>query len=198
MEQLSYWNHNSAYYDWIKKKAASCKSILDIGCGDGSLLMYLDDGQKELVGLDIDSFCIRKACERNRSGHAEFILTSFDDYDPRRSFDAVIFVASIHHMDMRAAIEKAKALLSPNGLLLIVGLASPSTFTDYIIEGLRVIPCKILSCVKGMHSSEDEQIPVSYNYPPLNEIRSILADELPHHNLRYGLYYRYLLEWAKQ
>ncbi|MBR2801520.1 MAG: hypothetical protein IKE21_02845 [Erysipelotrichaceae bacterium] len=43
-----YWNHNSAYYPWIKKKTADCHHILDVGCGDGSLMRYLDDGKKEV------------------------------------------------------------------------------------------------------------------------------------------------------
>lgn len=43
-------------------------------------------------------------------------------------------------MDMRKALEKAKSLLVENGIILVVGLGKPSSFLDYIIEGLRVIP----------------------------------------------------------
>ena len=41
-------------------------------------------------------------------------------------------------MDMRKALEKAKSLLVENGIILVVGLGNPSSFLDYIIEGLRV------------------------------------------------------------
>ena len=49
-----YWNHNSAYYPWIKKKTADRHHILDVGCGDGFLVRYLDDGTKKITGIDPD------------------------------------------------------------------------------------------------------------------------------------------------
>ena len=67
-------------------------------------------------------------------------------------------------MDMRKALEKAKSLLVENGIIHVVGLGKPSSFLDYIIEGLRVIPSFIISKCKEMHSCEDENIPVSYEY----------------------------------
>ena len=51
----------------------------------------------------------------------------FEAFDMERKFDAVTFVASLHHMNMKAAIEKAIGLLEDDGVLLIVGLAKPST-----------------------------------------------------------------------
>ena len=192
-----YWNHNIAYYKWIKQRTAACKSILDVGCGDGSLVEYLDDGFKKLTGIDIDSSCIFRANSKNKSLNIQFTCCSFESYETCQSYDAVIFVASIHHMDMMTAIERAKTLLSPSGLLIIVGLANPSSAMDYMIEGLRILPCRIISELKHMQSSENQNIPVSYNLPSLNEVRSISSNALPHATIKYGLYYRYLLEWTK-
>ncbi len=198
MKEPLYWNHNVAYYKWIERRTAECKSILDVGCGDGSLVAYLDDGSKELTGIDVDLSCISRANSENRSTNVQFICDSFIDYQPHEFYDAVLFLASIHHMDMMAAIEKAKALLSPNGLLVVVGLATPSTIMDYVIEGLRILPCQIISKRKHMQSSETQNIPVSYNLPSLNEVRAISSKALPNVVIKYGLYYRYLLEWRKQ
>ena len=198
MKEPLYWNHNTAYYKWIKRQVADCKSILDVGCGDGSLVAYLDDGTKNLIGIDVDFSCISKANVENKSPNTQFICCGFEDYETRQSYDAIIFVASIHHMDMTVAVERAKALLSPNGILIIVGLAIPSTVADYVIEGLRILPCKIISKQKHMRSSEEQNIPVSYHLPPLNEVRDISSRVLPHAIIKYGLYYRYLLEWTKQ
>ncbi len=198
MTEPLYWNHNTAYYKWIKRRTADCRSVLDVGCGDGSLLAYLDDGSKKLTGIDIDPSCIFRANSKNKSANTQYLCCSFDGYKTHSFYDAVIFVASIHHMDMPAAIERAKALLSPNGLLIIVGLATPSTVMDYMIEGLRILPCKVISQLKLMQSSETRNIPVSYKLPSLNEVRDILPKTLPHSVIKYGLYYRYLLAWRKQ
>lgn len=196
MKAPQYWNHNTAYYKWIKRQTADCQSVLDVGCGDGSLIAYLDDGIKDLTGIDVDSSCISRTNSANRSSNTQFICCSFDDFETQQSYDAIIFVASIHHMDMTAALERAKALLSPNGLLIIVGLATPSTAMDYMIEGLRILPCKIVSTLKHMRSSEDQNIPVSYRLPTLKEVRAISSNTLPHAVITYGLFYRYLLKWV--
>lgn len=100
-------------------------------------------------------------------------------------------------MDMRKALEKAKSLLVENGIILVVGLGKPSSFLDYIIEGLRVIPSFIISKCKEMHSCEDENIPVSYELPTMNEIRNIKNGALVGAKIRYGLFYRYLIKWEK-
>ena len=198
MKEIPYWNHNTAYYKWIKQQTADCKSILDIGCGDGSLIAYLDDGSKNLTGIDSDRFCISKANLENRSANTQFICCSFDDYETKHIFDAIIFVASIHHMDMAAAVEKAKTLLSLNGFLIVVGLAKPSSIFDYAVEMLRILPCKIISTFRQMQSSEYLNIPVSYHLPSFNEVRDISSRMLPCSVIKYGLYYRYLLKWTKQ
>lgn len=169
---------------------------MDVGCGDGSLIAYLDDGSKRLTGIDINELCIAKANLEDNAANTRFICCGFDTYEANHTYDAIIFVASLHHMDMTAAIEKSKELLSPNGVLIIVGLASPSSAIDYVIEGLRVLPCKIVSRFKHMQSSESQNIPVSYCVPSLNEVRDIANRLLPHASMNYGLFYRYLLMWC--
>ncbi len=191
-----YWNHNSAYYPWVQKKAASCRTVLDVGCGDGSLALFLDDGTKRIVGIDTDNYCIEKARSVENGDTVEFTCCSFEDFTQNKSFDAIIFVASIHHMDMTKALQKAKSLLTPCGKLLIVGLAKPSTTTDWALEVARVFPSKIVSAFHHMQSSEELNLPTSYDYPRMKEIRSIVKKELPGAKIHLALHYRYLLEWS--
>lgn len=195
MKELTYWNHNTAYYRWVKRRVSDCGSILDVGCGNGALMGFLDDGKKRLTGIDRDDFCIRKASETYPSPPFHFICCDFMDYRPEESFDAIVFVASIHHMNMLSAIRKAKSLLSPNGILLIVGLADPSTLRDYLFAGWRLLPSKIVSHLKHMRSTEELNIPVSYDIPLLNEVRELVSKELPHCSFRQGIFHRYLVKW---
>lgn len=193
-----FWNHNSAYYPWIKTTVTDCKSILDVGCGEGSLVRFLDDGKKEITGIDIDASCIERAESADKSDKVKYICCDFEDYSSEKQFDAIIFVASIHHMDMASAVKKAKAMISPGGKLVIVGLSKPSTVLDLIIEVGRIIPSKIVSRKHKMESSEDINVPVSYVLPKMNEVRDIVREQLPGAKIRYGLHYRYLLEWEKE
>ncbi len=191
-----YWNHNSVYYPWVQKEIASCRTILDVGCGDGSLALFLDDGTKKIYGIDTDDHCIEKALSVENDGLVEFSCCSFEDFTQEKIFDAVVFVASIHHMDMAEALKKAKSLLSPSGKILIVGLASPSSITDWILEAARVIPSKVISSFHHMQTSEELGIKTDYNIPLMKDIRSIVKQELPGARMHYALHYRYLLEWV--
>ena len=101
-------------------------------------------------------------------------------------------------MNMLHSIKKAKSMLSNHGVLIIVGLAKPSTLMDYVIEGMRVKPCIIISKIKKTRSSEDENIPISYHFPYLEGVRKLISEKLPSCEFKMGLYYRYLLKWEKE
>ena len=198
MVMIMYWNHNSAYYPWVQKKVVSCRTVLDVGCGDGSLALFLNDGTKRIVGIDSDIHCIEKALYPENEGTVEFACCSFEDFTQNKTFDAIVFVASIHHMDMIKALQKAKYLMTPCGKLLIVGLAKPSTAIDWALEMLRVLPSKIISSIHHMQTSEELNLSTFYDYPAMKDIRSIVKKELPGARIHYALHYRYLLEWSAQ
>ena len=138
-----YWNHNSAYYPWVKKRTANCRTIPDVGCGDGSLAFFLDDGIKTIVGIDPDIHCMEKASSAKSGANLDFFCCSFEEYTPDKRFDAIVFVASIHHIQ----------------------------------------------------TSEELNISTFYDYPAMNDIRSMGKEELPGARIHYALHYRYLPEW---
>ena len=192
------WNHNYAYNRWIAKKIGSRKRILDVGCGNGTLALFLRNDDNYVLGIDPSERSVRRANEQNMYSNAAFILTTFEDFQPNgQSFDAVIFVASIHPMSMVEALEKAKSMLEENGILIIVGLAKPSNFFDWVVELLRIVPSRVVSAVKQNATSEELDMEVSYDFPTMGEVRRIAGRVLPGHTLRYGLHYRYLLSWEK-
>jgi len=190
------WNHNYAYNSWVSKKVGKRISILDVGCGDGTLAQYLRTADNNILGIDISDSAIQKANKKNSYSNVSFLQTTFEDFqENNKKFDAIVFVASIHHMDMINAIDKAKKLLTKNGVLIIVGLAKPSSLSDWIVELARIIPSRIISVIKKNTTSEELNIDVSYDFPTMNEVRQILNEKLCGYTLRYGLHYRYLLTW---
>jgi len=190
------WNHNYAYNRWVSKKVGKRNRILDVGCGDGPLATYLRTTDNEVLGIDISVSAIQKADKSNSYSNVSFLQTSFEDFqENNKKFDAIVFVASIHHMDMINAIDKAKKLLAKNGVLIIVGLAKPSNLSDRIVELARIIPSKIISVIKKNTTLEEMNIDVSYDFPTMKEVRQILNEKLYGYTLRYGLHYRYLLTW---
>ena len=190
------WNHNYAYNRWVSKMIGKRNSILDVGCGDGTLALYLRTDDNDILGIDISDASIQKANQKNTYSNVSFVRTTFEDFQANnRHFDAIVFVASIHHMEMVNAIDKAKKLLAKQGVLIIVGLAKPSNLFDWIVELLRIVPSKIISLIKNNTTSEELNIDVSYDFPTMNEVREVCKEKLDGYSLRYGLHYRYLLTW---
>lgn len=110
------WNHNFAYNRWVAKKTKNRINILDVGFGDGTLAQYLRTADNNILGIDILDSAIQKASKNNLYSNVSFIQTTFEDFQANNEkFDAIVFVASIHHMDMANAIDKAKNLLAKNG-----------------------------------------------------------------------------------
>ena len=201
MEKPAFWNHNAAYYPWVRRQLdkAAAKRVLDVGCGEGSLARYLASPEREVLGIDPDPAAVSKALERTgEGGDARFLCVRFEEYDaPPNSLDGVVFVASLHHMDGVGAIRKAKELLRPGGLLLVVGLASPSGPGGWALEALRVLPAWLGTALHRARSSEALGLDVNYALPKMAEVRALIRRELPGSKLRSGLYYRWLLSWTK-
>ncbi len=197
MPALPYWNHNTAYYPWIKRRLLGCRRVLDVGCGDGTLVRYLQEEGRRIVGIDISPTMVARAEADLHGSEIRFALCPFAAYPEDKSLDAVVFVASLHHMEMPASLEKAKRLLAEGGSLLVVGLASPSSLGDHILDCLRVIPARFGSRLHRMRSSEELGIPTNGIYPEMREIRESVRRLLPGAKLRRGLYWRYLLSWKK-
>ncbi|MBQ4637785.1 MAG: class I SAM-dependent methyltransferase, partial [Clostridia bacterium] len=173
------WNHNYAYNSWIAEKIGDRKRILDVGCGNGTLALYLRTDDNYVLGIDPSTLAIQKAYETNIYSNVEFAKTDFESFEADgEKFDAIIFVASLHHMDMDAALAKAKKLLEKGGILIIVGLAKPSNVVDWAVEAARVIPSRIVSAIKKNMTSEELHIDVSYELPTMGEVRRLCNEYL--------------------
>lgn len=194
-----YWTHNAAYYPWIIKQIGCRDRVLDVGCGDGLLVKQIAVHCSHVVGLEPHMPSAEAARKRlcstpNATVHA----VPLEQYDAKPgTFDAVVFVASLHHMEQRAGIQRAVELLAPGGVLLVVGCARPEGAADWLLEGLRVIPAKIGSLLHGEKNGGTIGVPVQQPDLSLAQIDEIARIYLPGRSLRRGLYYRYLLSWIK-
>lgn len=192
-----YWNHNTAYHKWILSQVKGKDKVLDVGCGDGLLVHRLAGVCGHVIGIDNHAPSIERAKNRLRNlKNAQVVKEGLEDFKVEpNSFDAVIFVASLHHMDLGFCIDKSIELLKPNGRLLVVGLARPHSILDSVIEFGRILPAKfgdLFHDVKG-----DVGAPIADWGGDLGDIRAIVKLKLPNAKIRQALYYRYLLNWTK-
>lgn len=193
-----YWNHNSAYHPWLIPIAAQHRGdVLDVGCGEGLLVQRLAPISRSVTGIDPDPAAVQRARDRlaaERNVTVEQAGFGCYDVEPAR-FDLIVFVASLHHTDLRSSLVKARRLLRPSGEIAVVGLSANKTVGDWVWSAAVLPAVRIGS---WLHAEiRDIGVPVADARENLAEIRSVVDDVLPGAHIRRALYYRYLLRWQK-
>jgi SAM-dependent methyltransferase len=98
-------------------------AILEVGCGDGEVAFELSRKGYRVVGLDSDAERVAKA---QKSG-VSAVVASWPGFDSS-PVDAIAFTRSLHHINpLDGAVEKARELIKPDGLLLIEDFAFGET-----------------------------------------------------------------------
>ena len=94
--------------------------VLDIACGQGHGTIYLSNKVSEIHGADIDKKVIEEANSisdrANTFFHVEDIInTNFED----NSFDAVVSMETIEHVDAMSCLKELHRIIRPGGLLIL-------------------------------------------------------------------------------
>jgi 2-polyprenyl-3-methyl-5-hydroxy-6-metoxy-1,4-benzoquinol methylase len=112
------WVEIDQTVDLLPRKA----NILDLGCGNGRLLLSLPKDCKYL-GVDFSEKLIEEA--RKLHHDKEFIaddLTSNELWEQLKTYDAIYMVASLHHVqqkDVNDVFKNCHKHLKDNGLLVV-------------------------------------------------------------------------------
>ena len=96
------------YHDFFIENLHSCRSILDIGCGYGSVARSIAIAlpNSQVVGIDNDFERFSRASEMPSLPNLKFELSDIKTFKPDNSFDAVILSNVLEHLDDRVEILK--------------------------------------------------------------------------------------------
>lgn len=78
--------------EWLKKRIKHTSSLLDAGCGEGRLALFLSSLTDSYVGIDADSKAISKA-KKSENGKTKFIaldVTNLSEYFSPNSFQTSV------------------------------------------------------------------------------------------------------------
>lgn len=95
-------------------------SVLDVGCGEGVLVDYLEPGGKRrYLGVDLSQAAVAVA-----SGRADrttrFMVADAEDWPLRATFDAVVLNECLYYMrEPLALARRALAAVAPGGVLVV-------------------------------------------------------------------------------
>ncbi|MDF5758024.1 class I SAM-dependent methyltransferase [Spongiactinospora sp. TRM90649] len=189
------WNHNIHYHPRILAAVPEgARDALDVGCGEGTLARELRRRVARVTGIDRDAVSIGHA--RAHPGDIEYVLDDFltHPFEPA-SFDVVASVATLHHMDAVAGLERMRGLLRPGGMLAVVGLARGSMPKDLPREVVTMAVSTYLRATRGHW-----QHPSPTVWPPpltYSQVREVAAEVLPGSEFRRHLLWRYSVLWRK-
>ncbi|UJP11048.1 class I SAM-dependent methyltransferase [Microbacterium sp. KUDC0406] len=198
------WSHNDAYAWFVLRHAravrrAGGRTAVDVGCGTGNLAARLAGILPEVIGIEPDLATARVAARRFAASDRVCIEQRRFGDEPYGSYDLIVFVASLHHMPLRATLAQARAALRPGGRILIVGVASEAS-----ADALRSLVSLAVNPIVGLlrHPHPATAPPASMRAPtaePLetfDEIHAVAAGELPGIRMRRRLFWRYTAYWT--
>lgn len=103
------------------------KKILDIGCGSGTISLYLANKGYKVKGIDISRKAIKASKESAKNiglKNVDFETCEFPREIPKGKYDLVFFSEVVEHLpDDELALRKIHKLLNPGGILY---LSTPS------------------------------------------------------------------------
>jgi SAM-dependent methyltransferase len=101
-------------------RSGEVQSVLDVGCGCGSVSLWLAMHGAKVTGIDLEAVRLRVAGQRAAAlgVAADFKLTNL--FEVEGKFDAIWIEQAFHHIEPRSAVwTKIASLLKPGGLVLI-------------------------------------------------------------------------------
>lgn len=108
----------------LKRYIKPNRTILDIGCGAGTLCFYLAKRGAKVAGIDISekaiSSCKQSANKLLLRRQTSFEVMNFPYETPRRKFDYVLLIEVIEHLrDDDLTLKKVFLLLKDGGIAII-------------------------------------------------------------------------------
>jgi ubiquinone/menaquinone biosynthesis C-methylase UbiE len=201
------WNPNSYYYDFILRQLPSHLSFaLEIGCGTGDFSRLLAGRADRVLAVDLSPNMIDRAREDSRKySNIDFQVADAVAQDfPSEHFDAVVSIATLHHLPLSQMLQKMKSALRVGGTLAVLDLfqveglsgvfsnavAMPLSVSLRLLKNRRLRVKPDLRKAWAEHDLHD-------TFPRLGEVRNACSPLLPGAQIKRHLLWRYSIIWTK-
>jgi 2-polyprenyl-3-methyl-5-hydroxy-6-metoxy-1,4-benzoquinol methylase len=190
------WNHNTHHYRRVLDAAPMpCRRALDVGCGDGLLVRALAARCRNVVGLDVSHHMVAEARGLVTASNVSFVAADLLHAPFKAAaFDLIASVTAIHHMPFEPALLRMAELLSPGGVLVVVGLANNRSLADWTISAAGAPAHRLLAWRRGYWQHNAPIVDPDMTW---HEVREAAQRLLPGVRWRRHLLWRYSLVWTK-
>jgi ubiquinone/menaquinone biosynthesis C-methylase UbiE len=118
-----HWMHDHLRAAYARRRGGLC--VIDIGCGNGSLLQAIDEAGllRSATGFDVSPSILAAARARNRRPAIQFLQSNSPILPlPDQSVDVAISFLSFRYLDWDPVMVEIRRVLAPGGRLLVVDM----------------------------------------------------------------------------
>ncbi len=155
------------------------KRVLDVGCGQGTLVNTVSRYGATVFGVDMSRFSLRcAAAGANEMGFSDRIHLATADAEtlpfPDRCFESVLCFGVLHHTpDTQAGVKELWRVLKPGGMAIVMLYRSgnPKWWATRLIRGFS----SMMACIIGKNRTIVERIRGKHG---INDMRGTALLEL--------------------
>jgi SAM-dependent methyltransferase len=207
LEPEEKWDHNNHYYGFLLKQLPqTCDRVLEIGCGSGAFSRRLAQRSCRVVAVDLSPNMIDVAKQRSEDyDNIDFQVADIMKWEFRvNHFDAIVSLATVHHLPLERLLSKLSVALKPGGKLAILDLVQREGLKDIWLEaiamplnwifnkfrnkGIKPTPEAVEALREHMRTDK---------YLTLSQARQIYTSSLAGATVRRHLFWRYSAVWEK-
>ena len=193
------WNHNIHYQPLLLAAVPpTAATALEVGTGDGMLSRRLRDRVPDVTAIDVDAAMVALAQGHPDARDVTYVHDDFlrHPFAPG-SFDFVGSIATLHHMEPAAALQRMRSLLRPGGTLAVLGLFRAELPRDlaWALAGAATTRALKLSPARTYWETPAPKV-----WPPahtLRQVEQVVRHQLPGAAFRRLVLWRYLVTWRK-
>ena len=180
--------------------------VAEIGCGLGRLARKLARPGRRVLGVDLSPEMIARARAKSQGvGGVTFLCADFLSEELEgRTFDAVVSVATLHHVPPHAGLAGLARLVRPGGRLIVQDLR----VTDGLLDELRacstLIPRALKRWARTGRLLEPRAVRDAWKrhgrtetYPSFEEARRLATEHLPGVRVDKHWDWRYTAVWQR-
>ncbi|WP_414527493.1 class I SAM-dependent methyltransferase [Nodularia chucula] len=199
------WNHNNHYHHFLLKQLPKkCNTVLDIGCGTGEFYRLLAKGVNQVIALDLSPNMIKVAKEHSTQyTNIDFQVADVLQWDfPVAQFDAIVSIATVHHLSLENLLPNLKVALKPGGRLVILDLLQNENMQDIFSDFVAVPLNWLFEISRNKHIQSTPEAAAAMKehirtdkYLTLSQARRIYTSTLGKAQVRKHLFWRYSIVW---